>query len=248
MVLPAGRSMCAPAARRLKRGPAAPHRSRPGTSLTRGTHKLRHVSAGRDPPWPASTSIRSAGAITAEKRALHYRLFGMEPGDSSARRPPQRPRAGDGRHSSPAPFAVQSTPPEIDRFLTLYDRAAQRGDPYEERMKLMLRAVLVSPGFPVPRGASRTHTGHPSAGPVRNSEPPLVFPLVHRRPMSSCRGSPRENRLQDPKCSSLKWTACSTIRAPARFARTVRRPMAGHAGSGRPRRAAPDRTAVLLHA
>jgi hypothetical protein len=29
----------------------------------------------------------------------------------------------------------------------LYDRAAERGDPYEERVKLALKAVLVSPGF-----------------------------------------------------------------------------------------------------
>jgi hypothetical protein len=36
---------------------------------------------------------------------------------------------------------------EIDKFLTLYDRAAQRGDPWTERMKLALSAVLVHPDF-----------------------------------------------------------------------------------------------------
>jgi hypothetical protein len=36
---------------------------------------------------------------------------------------------------------------EIDRFLKLYDRAAERGDPYEERVKLALKGVLVSPDF-----------------------------------------------------------------------------------------------------
>lgn len=36
---------------------------------------------------------------------------------------------------------------EAERFLALYDRAAERGDPYEERIKLTLKAVLVSPRF-----------------------------------------------------------------------------------------------------
>jgi len=36
---------------------------------------------------------------------------------------------------------------EIDRFLKLYDRAAERGDPYEERVKLALKGVLVSLDF-----------------------------------------------------------------------------------------------------
>ena len=36
---------------------------------------------------------------------------------------------------------------EIDSFMKLYDRAAGRGDPFEERMKLALKAVLVTPRF-----------------------------------------------------------------------------------------------------
>src|SRR5262249_24762735 len=35
----------------------------------------------------------------------------------------------------------------VDRFMTLYDRAVERGDPYEERVKLALKAVLVWPEF-----------------------------------------------------------------------------------------------------
>ena len=33
------------------------------------------------------------------------------------------------------------------RFLALYDRAAERGDPFEERLKLAIKGILVSPDF-----------------------------------------------------------------------------------------------------
>src|SRR5260370_5619639 len=39
------------------------------------------------------------------------------------------------------------TQSEIAPLMTLYGRAAERGDPFEERMKLLLKAVLVSPDF-----------------------------------------------------------------------------------------------------
>ena len=35
----------------------------------------------------------------------------------------------------------------VSRLMTMYDRAAERGDPYEERVKLALKTVLVSPAF-----------------------------------------------------------------------------------------------------
>ena len=47
----------------------------------------------------------------------------------------------------PKAFRRPVEPAEIDRFLALYDRAAERGDPYEERVKLALKAVLVWPEF-----------------------------------------------------------------------------------------------------
>src|SRR5437762_12921152 len=50
-------------------------------------------------------------------------------------------------------------PAEVDRFLTLYDRAAERGDPHEEAVKLALKAVLVAWPF-----LFRIEPCHPAAG------------------------------------------------------------------------------------
>ena len=47
----------------------------------------------------------------------------------------------------PTAFRRPLEPEEVDRYMTLYDRAAERGDPYEERVKLALKGVLVSKDF-----------------------------------------------------------------------------------------------------
>ena len=47
----------------------------------------------------------------------------------------------------PLAFRRPVTDAEIARFMPLYDRAAERGDPFEERLKLLFRAVLVAPEF-----------------------------------------------------------------------------------------------------
>jgi len=80
-----------------------------------------------------------------ERRALHYRLLGSEPGREplNARKTAERILGGFLRRA----FRRSVQPAEVNRFLALYDRAAQRGDPYEERMKLALKGILVSPDF-----------------------------------------------------------------------------------------------------
>ncbi|MGH9661271.1 MAG: DUF1592 domain-containing protein, partial [Bryobacteraceae bacterium] len=75
----------------------------------------------------------------------HYRLFGIEPGEA-----PLEARTAARRVLEtflPKAYRRPVEPAEVDRFLALYDRAAERGDPYEERMKLALKAVLVSSPF-----------------------------------------------------------------------------------------------------
>ena len=91
------------------------------------------------------TLTQRMGDTSAEKRATHYRLFQMEPGET-----PMNPRATAKRLI--ARFMRQSyrrpvTEAEVERLMTLYDRAAVRDDPYEERLKLALKAILVSPAF-----------------------------------------------------------------------------------------------------
>src|SRR5215469_891243 len=77
----------------------------------------------------ASITINQrAAAIPAEKRALHYRLLGVEPGQVPL----------DGRHAArevlsnflPEAFRHPVDAATVDKYLTLYDRAAQRGDPW----------------------------------------------------------------------------------------------------------------------
>lgn len=80
-----------------------------------------------------------------EKRIAHVRLFGTEPGESPAepRRLAVRMISGFAEKA----FRRPVDEPAIARYLTLYDKAAERGDPFEERVKLALKAILVSPQF-----------------------------------------------------------------------------------------------------
>ncbi len=113
--------------------------------LDRGTHVLTLIPEAA-PPKIASVSVEERRADpSAERRAVHYRLLGAEPGDQ-----PLQPRKAAQLFLTsflPKAFRRPVTAAEVDRFLAMYDRGAQRGDPYEERVKLALKAVLVSPDF-----------------------------------------------------------------------------------------------------
>jgi cytochrome c553 len=114
--------------------------------LARGEHTLT-VTAEQATPIPITTVdvVERAATVGAEKRALHYRLLGVDPSQTPL----------DGRRAArevlaaflPRAFRRPVEPAEIDRFLVLYDRGAQRGDPWTERMKLTLSAVLVHTDF-----------------------------------------------------------------------------------------------------
>jgi hypothetical protein len=47
----------------------------------------------------------------------------------------------------PRAFRRPATANEIDRYLGIFDKASQRGDPYDQCVKLALKAVLISPNF-----------------------------------------------------------------------------------------------------
>ena len=114
-------------------------------TLTRGPHTIGVVAGKAAVTFYSLTVEQKLNDIPAEKRALHYRLFGTEPFESPL----------DGRKSAerllsdflPKAYRHPVDKGEAIKFLTLYDRAEKRGDPYEERVKLMLKAVLVSPRF-----------------------------------------------------------------------------------------------------
>lgn len=114
-------------------------------TLGRGEHTITVVNGTERIEFYSLTVDQKPAEITSEKRALHFRLLGLEVGQSpvdkrqAARRLLTRllPRAYRGKVE----------PAEIDRLLTLYDRGARRGEPFEENVKLALKAVLVSPRF-----------------------------------------------------------------------------------------------------
>ncbi len=113
--------------------------------LTRGEHTLTVVAADMAAELANLTVDQRPEVASPEKRALHYRLLGMEPGEE-----PVRPREAAVRTLAsflPKIFRRPVEQADIDTFMKLYDRAAERGDPYTERMKLALRGVLVHPDF-----------------------------------------------------------------------------------------------------
>ena len=114
--------------------------------LARGLHSLT-VVAGEQPPVKLfSVEIaQSVDEPSAEKKAVHYRLFGIEPGD--AQLAPRKAARILLERLVPKAFRRPVSPDEIDRFMKLYDRGAERGDPYVESVKLALKGVLVSPDF-----------------------------------------------------------------------------------------------------
>lgn len=68
--------------------------------------------------------------LSSEGRALDFRLLGSEPGREplQPRKPAQRILAG----FLPRAYRRPVKPAEVERFVVLYDRAAERGDPDEE--------------------------------------------------------------------------------------------------------------------
>src|SRR5207247_3675431 len=124
------------------------------------------------------------------------RLLGMEPGE----RPLEPRKAARQILATLAPKAFRRPvePAEIDRFLAMYDRAAERGDPYEERVKLALKAVLVWPEF-----LFRLEPKHEKPGiyPLGQYElaARLSYVLWSTMPDETLMRLADQGRLQDPK-------------------------------------------------
>ncbi|MCB9383221.1 MAG: DUF1592 domain-containing protein [Bryobacterales bacterium] len=114
--------------------------------LARGVHTVA-VVAGEQPPVALHSVeiVQAAQEVSAEKRALHYRLFGIEPGEPQLQ-PRKAARVLLGRFVERA-FRRPVAEDEVERYMRLYDRGAERGDPYVESVKLALKGVLVSPDF-----------------------------------------------------------------------------------------------------
>ena len=164
--------------------------------LGRGLHSITLSPVDAPAGITSVTVSEKRDAPTAEQRAFHFRLLGFEPGEE----PRDQRRAARQLLSTflPKAFRRPVTPTEIDRFMTMYDRAAQRGDPYEERMKLMLKSVLVWPDF-----LFRMEARHEKPGiyPVGQYEMAtrLSYFLWSMPPDEQLMGLAAQGRLQDPK-------------------------------------------------
>jgi Protein of unknown function (DUF1592)/Protein of unknown function (DUF1587)/Protein of unknown function (DUF1595) len=162
----------------------------------RGAHSIAVVD-GKFPIEFYSVAVeQKQDEAPPEKRALHYRLFGMEPGDA-----PLEPRKAAGRLLAtflPKAYRRPVEAKEIERFLAPYDRAAERGDPYEEAVKLALKAVLVSPPFLFRIEERASAPGiHPLGQYDMASR--LSYFLWSTMPDDELRRLAADGRLQDPK-------------------------------------------------
>ena len=82
---------------------------------------------------------------SAAKLAAHFHLFGSEPGQAilASRKAAARLL----RKFMAQAFRRPLEDGEEEQFLVLFDRAFERGDPYEAAVRLALKAILVSPDF-----------------------------------------------------------------------------------------------------
>ncbi len=163
--------------------------------LTRGEHTLTVLTAEDAVPIYDVAIDQKPDTYSAEKKALHYRLLGIEAGEE-----PIQPRKAARQvlaNFLPRAFRRPVEPAEIDRFMALYDRSAQRGDPYEEAIKLALKGVLVFPDF-----LFRIEQRNPAPGihPLGQYElaSRLSYFLWSTAPDETLVRLAAENRLQDP--------------------------------------------------
>ncbi|QDT18146.1 DUF1592 domain-containing protein [Alienimonas californiensis] len=149
-----------------------PPRAKATLRLERGDHVLELTNPGKSPlringigVWDDRPDAPRDDALVA-----HERLLGVPPYQR-----PDAPRAGArdalARLARRA-FRRPVEPAEVEALMTLYDRSARRGDPWEESVKLAARGVLLSPKF-LFRTEPPQESGSPADG-SEEGEPQLV--------------------------------------------------------------------------
>lgn len=113
--------------------------------LGRGAHTVTVVNGAEKVEFYSLTVEQRLGPPSPDKRAMHYRLFGIEAGQT----PVDRRQAARRLLATILPKAYRHPveAAEIGRYMALFDRSATRGEPFEESVKLAMKAVLVSPRF-----------------------------------------------------------------------------------------------------
>ncbi len=114
--------------------------------LARGTHAIAIRNEGEAAgAFHKVRLVQRTGSPSADAVRNHERLLGVEPGVSPPQ--PRQTAANVIRSFARRAFRRPVGDEEVERLLTLYDRAAGRGDPFEEAIRLPMKAVLVSPHF-----------------------------------------------------------------------------------------------------
>ena len=165
-------------------------------SMTRGTHEVSFQVREDGLPLRIITLDISQDQVGSDpaKVASHFRLFGRQPGET-----PLNPRAAAKKFLER--FLVEAfrrplEPGEVDHFLTLFDVSHDRGDPYEEAIKMTLKAVLSSPDFLFRvETAPRQNGAHPISGYELASR--LSYFLWGTMPDAELMHLAGEGRLQD---------------------------------------------------
>jgi hypothetical protein len=114
-------------------------------TLARGVHTVTVANGSEEMDFYSLTVDQQTRPPTPDQAALHYRLLGVEAGQT-----PVDPRGAVRRMLGrllPKAFRRPVNAAEVERFLALYDRASHRGDPFEEAVKYTLKGVLDSPRF-----------------------------------------------------------------------------------------------------
>lgn len=113
--------------------------------LTRGVHSVKVESLEHDIQFYSLTIEQRQDPAPLDKRALHFRLFGREAGQSPV--DPDRAARRLLQDFLARAWRRPVTPADTEPFFALYQRAFRRGDPYEESLKMALKTILVSPRF-----------------------------------------------------------------------------------------------------
>lgn len=114
-------------------------------TLSRGAHTVSVVNGAENIEFYSFTVLENQAPITSDQRAIHYRFLGLEPGQT-----PVDPATSARRVFTtllPKAYRRPVDPAEVDRVMTLYERAAKRGDSFIDAMRYALKGVLVAPSF-----------------------------------------------------------------------------------------------------
>ena len=181
---------------RAPRGVKRPLNFQAQVRLTRGL-RLLSVGAALSPvPIVGLAVEQKAVPPGPEKLAQHYRLLGLEPGAEPLQ--PRRAAEQILRALLRKAYRRPVEPNDVNTLMVLYDRAARRGDPFEERMKLVLKGVLSGPQFLF---KIERRNDQPGIYPVGQYElaARLSYFLWSTMPDEELNGLAALGRLQDPQ-------------------------------------------------